>query len=120
MEPTLSDRSFRLVSRVHYKIRQPERGDIVVIRMAAGHKTMYLKRILGLPGERVRFKDGVFMVDNNPLPEPYVVRNGSWNTGEVTLGPSQYFVAGDNRAMNAREHVMGVTHRSRLEGLLLW
>jgi len=119
MEPTLPDRSFRMVSRLHYHVGEPSRGDIVVIRMA-GKRTMFLKRIVGLPGERIRFMNGTLLINDVPYEEPYVVLAGRWSTGEVHLKESEYFVAGDNRGMEAGEHVMGVTRRNRIEGLLLW
>ena len=69
MSPTVRTGTVHLANLLNYRFGDPRRGDIVVIRLA-GRRVMYLKRVLALPGETVRFDHGVFLVDNRPLEEP--------------------------------------------------
>ena len=96
MLPTYASGGFTLVNRMAYVSTKPRRGDIVAIRLA-GPRVVYIKRILGLPGERFAVGDGRVFINDAALDEPYVRHQHSWNVEEVTLGPAEYFVAGDNR-----------------------
>lgn len=118
MEPTYRDGGVRLANVLRYRFHEPERGDVVVIAMA-GRRAMYMKRILALPGETVLFSDGDLIVNGERLPEPYVLKSGTWNTPVEILGANEYYVAGDNRSMPVHEHVMGTVERSRIIGKML-
>lgn len=96
MLPTYSSGRFTVVNRLAYFNSRPNRGDIVALRLA-GTSVVYIKRIIALPGERISVSDGVVHINGSPLAEPYVRHNRSWEFEEVTLGPGQYFVVGDNR-----------------------
>jgi signal peptidase I len=119
MEPTYRDSTFNLVNRVVYRLRDPARGDVVAIRLA-GPRVLYIKRIVGLPGERVAIVDGVVRIDGVPLEEPYVVRRQPWNYDEVTVGPREYFVIGDNRGMRIGDHDFGRVDARRILGKLVF
>lgn len=97
MLPTYSSGGLTLVNRVAYLRAKPRRGDIVAIRLA-GPGVVYVKRIIGLPGERLAVQDGQVFINGAPLDEPYVRHQRDWQLEEVTLGPTEYFVAGDNRS----------------------
>ena len=119
MLPTYRTGSFHLVNRVPYLFRRPARGDVVALKMA-GWRVVYVKRIVGLPGERIRFRDGALTVNDRPLQEPYVKYRGRWTTHEVTLGPGEFFVVGDNRSMRIEDHEFGRVRGDRIEGPLLF
>lgn len=119
MEPTYADGGFNLANAWTYRHGEPARGDIVVIAMA-GRKAMYLKRVLAVPGDRVRFVEGALEVNGAVVPEPYVVFEGRWTTPLERLAAGEYFVAGDNRAMPREAHVMGVVTRDRIVGRLVF
>jgi len=119
MEPTYRDGRLNLVNRVIYRFRSPARGDVVAIRLAGPH-VLYVKRVVGLPNERVGIVDGVVHIDGAPLPEPYVRQRQPWNYGQVTVGPREYFVVGDNRAMRATDHDFGRVDARRILGNLLF
>jgi signal peptidase I len=119
MLPTYEDGSWKFANRLAYVLDEPRRGDIVAVRMAGGG-SVYVKRIVGLPGERVAFVAGIAHVDGRPLEEPYVQRRSAWQVPESQLGPDEFFVVGDNRGMGAREHLFGKTQRRRIAGKLLW
>ncbi len=119
MLPTVPDGAVRLADMLRYRLRSPRRGEIVTIRLV-GRRTMLLKRVIGLPGEEVRFERGTFLIDGVPLSEPYVVYNGRWTTGAYRLGPAEYYVAGDNRSGPYQDHATGIVKESDILGKLLW
>ena len=100
---------------IAYRFRDPRRGDIVAVRIA-GRSLVYVKRLIGLPGEEFELREGVLRVNGEPIEEPYVTKRVPWNIGPVTLGADQYFVVGDNRSMRVDEHEMGIAPRARLIG----
>ena len=119
MEPTVRDGTLRFANLVAFRFREPRHGDIVVVRMA-GPRMFLLKRVLGVPGDQVRFDRGVFWLNGEPLDESYLVHRGTWTTAAYTLRPGEFYVAGDNRSSPYREHATGVTDRSNIAGALLF
>ena len=119
MEPTYHDSTLNLVNRMAYRIRAPRRGDVVAIRLA-GPNVLYVKRIVGLPSERVSIVDGLVEINGAPLIEPYVHQRQRWNYAEVTVGPREYFVIGDNRGMRMVDHDFGRVDARRVLGMLLF
>jgi signal peptidase I len=115
MLPTYQDHSVHLVSRVAYLWHEPLRGDVVSIRLAGIH-VMYMKRIIGLPGETVAFADGQVLIDGQVLDEPYEKLSCDWNLPPEKLGPDEYFVVGDNRSMPWQDHKFGKVDRNRIVG----
>jgi signal peptidase I len=119
MEPTYRSDSFNLVNRLSYALGQPARGDVVAIRLA-GPSVVYVKRIIGLPGERVSFIKGVVHINGAPLQETYVTQRRPWDLPEITLGPTKYYTVGDNRGMQASSHSFGPVDRERILGKVLF
>jgi signal peptidase I len=93
MRPTL-DPGHRIA--VAPLVRPPRRGDLVVLARSDGLEVV--KRVVGLPGERVRLAAGRLEVDGAPVPEPYLVGDAGAGELEVELGPAEYLVLGDHRA----------------------
>jgi signal peptidase I len=93
MRPTL-DPGHRIA--VAPLVRPPRRGDLVVL--ARSDSLEVVKRVVGLPGERVRLAAGRLEVDGAPVPEPYLVGDAGAGELEVELGPAEYLVLGDHRA----------------------
>jgi signal peptidase I len=119
MLPTYQSGTLNLVDRVTYLLSSPKRGDVVAIRLA-GPRVVYVKRVIGLPGERIAFVGGVVEIDGVPLEEPYVRNRRPWDVAEVTLGPREYFVVGDNRGMNAADHTFGRVDAGRIVGKVVF
>ena len=115
MLPTYQDRSVNFVNRLAYRWHEPRRGDVVGIRLAGPH-VMYMKRIIGLPGETVAFAGGRVLINGEVLDEPYEKTPCDWNCPPVKLGPDEYFVVGDNRTMPWEDHVFGRAQRSQIVG----
>jgi signal peptidase I len=119
MDPNYHDGALNLVNRVVFRIRSPARGDVVAIRLA-GPSVLYVKRIVGLPNERVAIVGGVIEVNGAPLIEPYVHNRQPWDVPEVTVGAREYFVIGDNRTMRAGDHDFGRVDARRILGKLVF
>ncbi len=104
MEPTYYNREYLIIDELSYRFAPPERGEVVVFRYPLDESQFFIKRIIGLPGERITVRDGAVTVyretfpDGATLSEPYLAE-GTVTTGEadVTLGDGEYFVMGDNR-----------------------
>ncbi len=118
MLPTYRERGVNFVNRLAYRTHGPRRGDVVAIRYA-GEKIMLMKRVIGLPGETVSFRDGKVFVNGSPLDEPYVKLPTNWNLPQEMVGPNQYYVVGDNRSMRESDHVKGRAERKRIVGRVL-
>ncbi len=113
-----------LVAKIVYRFRGPHRREIVVFHAPAAARTRcteggtYLKRVIGLPGERVSEKNGFFFVDGRKLAEPYL---DLYSRDSVTatwprLGAKQYFVMGDNRLASCDSRTWGPVPRSSFIG----
>ena len=125
MIPTLEIGDRVLVEKVSYRIREPERGEVIVFQRpgsegaragVAGQLRSFLeglgllqpdadidliKRVIGLPGERVRVKKGVVLINGKPLQEPYA-QPETRSFGVTTVPEGQLFMMGDNR-MNSQD-----------------
>ena len=109
MRPTFEPGQHLLVSRMAYAASALSRGDVVVLRDPRDSGRRILKRVVGLPGEEVRIRDGLLFVDGVHMDEPYLgglpasvgLGNSTWG-----LGSSEYFVAGDDRvrSTDSREY----------------
>jgi signal peptidase I len=119
MRPTYEPGTLHFVNRLAFLGRSPARGEVVAIRLAGPH-VVYVKRIVGLPGERLAIVRGEVFVNGVPLEEPYVKLRRPWEVADLTLAPGEYFVVGDNRGMDAGEHDFGRTDASRIVGKVLF
>ena len=114
MDPTFSTGQFLIVDRLTYDFEKPARGQVIVFEYPNDPSIYYIKRIIGLPGETVLIQDGKVSIKETAsstpflLDEPYVEPDhASHDTFSATLGPTQYFVMGDNRAESSDSRVWG-------------
>lgn len=115
MFPTYRDGQINYANRLSYLWSSPKRGDVVVIKTTA-NKVTVLKRILGLPGERVRMRNGKIYINGKLQEEAYIQQGGGWRSREMVLGPNEYWAIGDNRAISE----FGKISFSRLVGKILF
>lgn len=97
MEETIMPGSRLLINRVAYVASEPRRGDIIAFYFPDDEETVYLKRIIALPGETVEGKNGIVLVDGEPLEEEYVREKLDSDFGPYFVPADRYFVMGDNR-----------------------
>ena len=110
MEPNLETGQWVLVNKVVYKLHPPQRGDIVVLNSISPPPPVLIKRVIGLPGEKIEIKAGkVYIIDDQGshlLEESYIDvdtnKAGSWEVPE-----GHYFVMGDNRPHSADSRTWG-------------
>lgn len=99
MEPTImtGDRIFG--NRLAYTNEDPQRGDIVIFRYPDNEKELFIKRIIGMPGDVVWIKDGDVYLNGSdtPLDEPYVKVDAEGDFGPYEVPEGYYFMLGDNR-----------------------
>ena len=119
MMPTYSSRGFTFAFLPYFKIYQPERKQIVILKHA-GFNTVLLKRVLAFPGETVEIRNGVLYVNGNALDEPYVKLGCDWNFSRREVPAGKIFVLGDNRSMPLQNHMGGMIDKSRLAGVPIW
>lgn len=127
MEDTFLDSQVVLINKFTLLFREPRRGDVVQI-YDAERNTFLLKRIIGLPGERVKISEGsVFIIDGSGneqhLDEPYLkpytfTQSRSHDTTIYDVIPKySYFVLGDNRSASIDSREYGAIQRSAITGL---
>ena len=99
----------------------PERGDIVVFESSAGSGNDLIKRVIGLPGERIAIVQGRVYVDGQLLDEPYITEAWSDTRPEILIPPRHYYVLGDNRnsSQDSRSGRIGLVPRERIVGKAL-
>lgn len=124
MEPTLSDGDYVLMERVSYLRNNPERFDIIVFK--ATEDKDYIKRIIGLPGEDIRYEESELFVNGEPVIDPvlnmettpYLLSFDLESiTGDKKLIPDDYYlVLGDNRNNSTDSRTLGLIHRDQVIG----
>lgn len=119
METTLHDKDVLAINKVGYLFHDPKRFDIVVFPF--DEDTYYIKRIIGLPGERLKIVDGMIYINDQVLEESYgmeALDETEKYFDEVTIGEDQYFVMGDNRnhSMDSRSTSVGLISKDKIEG----
>ena len=99
MEPTLSNGDNLIVDKLSYHFHKPERFDVIVFPDAEEKNKLYVKRIIGLPGETVEIRDGHIYIDGSsePLEDVETKEYMVGNYGPYTVPEGCYFVMGDNR-----------------------
>src|ERR1017187_1664448 len=106
MLPAYQDTGVNLVNRLAYLSHEPRRGDVVAIR-TSGISIMYMKRVIGLPGETVAFHEGRALINGQVLDEPYVKFDCDWELAPEKVAADKIFVVGDNRSMPSSYHYFG-------------
>ena len=97
MQPTLSDGDNLIVDKLSYRFHDPDRFDIIVFPQEDGR--YFIKRIIGLPGEKVQIKDGKVYINDSeiPLDDSFVPEKPRGSFGPYEVPENSYFVLGDNR-----------------------
>ncbi|WP_053366181.1 signal peptidase I [Bacillus sp. FJAT-27245] len=128
MMPTLKDQDRMIVNKLSYRIGEPKRFDIIVFH-APEHKD-YIKRVIGLPGDHIEYKDDTLYVNGKAYEEPYLdaykkmVVDGPLTdpftleekTGEKTVPEGELFVMGDNRRYSKDSRHIGTVPMEKVLG----
>jgi signal peptidase I len=131
MLPTFHNKEFLLVDKLSYRLHEAHRGDIAIFRLYEGGTNPYsgkhlIKRVIGLPGERVAVRNGVTTIYNKEHPEgftldeSYVTYKDLEKDVDVTLDDHHYFMMGDNRAQSYDSRDWGPLDAANLRGQVLF
>ncbi len=122
MEPNYLNKDYLLIDEISFRFRAPQRGEVVVLRYPRNENEFFIKRIIGLPGDRVVIKDGAVWLGQSgdqlvKLQEDYLLK-GSVTLGDqdITLQDEQYFVLGDNRGASLDSRSFGPVVKREIVG----
>lgn len=118
MLPRLEDRDRLFINKFVYHIEAIGRGDIVVFRYPRDEEKSYIKRVIGLPGDRLRIIQGQVFINGHPIGEPYVPEpyRDDRSYPEITIPPDHYFMMGDHRSISQDSRVFGPVARELIYG----
>ncbi len=128
MEPNFYDHEYLIVDEISYRFNDPKRGEIIVFRYPKNPQEFFIKRIIAFPNEKVQVKDGHVVIYNDEHPDgmtlnetylPDNVKTYSLSEDIITLGPSEYFVLGDNRNASKDSRIFGPVDKSFLIGRVM-
>lgn len=121
MLPTLQINDRLIVDKLGYHFKEPQRGDVVVFSPTdtlekQNFHDAFIKRVIGLPGDKVEVKDGRVFINDQPLKENYIAENPQYQFGPVTVTQGSYLVLGDNRNNSYDSHYWGFVPRDHIIG----
>jgi signal peptidase I len=128
MEPNFYDKEYLIIDEISYRFSTPERGDIVVFKYPRNPKEYFIKRIIGLPGEKIQIKNGAVYIYNEQSPfgqelnEDYLdssIKTYGLNEEIISLSDKEYYVLGDNRNSSKDSRSFGPVDESFLIGKVL-
>jgi len=118
MLPRLEDHDRLFINKFVYHISSIERGDVVVFHYPRDPAKSYIKRVIALPGDRLRIDHGRVYVNGARLPEPYVPSRfmDDRSQADMVLAPNEYFVMGDHRSISSDSREFGPVARNLIYG----
>lgn len=119
MRPRIDSDEYVVINALAYRLGTPHRGDIVAFRHERSAPTVYLKRVIGVPGDRVSIERGTVSVNGATLAEPYVRFRDSRSFPAIVVPRDAYYVLGDNRANSDDSRIWGFVPVSDLIGRAL-
>lgn len=119
MEPTLKDGDIMILNEIGYHLNGVKRFDIVVVKKDNDNDRI-IKRVIGLPGETVAFKDNKLFINGEVVEENFshdVTHNFDLSEIDETIIPDDYyFVVGDNRGNSKDSRIIGLINKSEIKG----
>ncbi|HLC89994.1 MAG TPA: signal peptidase I [Patescibacteria group bacterium] len=126
MEPNFYDHEYLIIDEITYRFSAPERGDSVVFRFPLDPGQYFIKRIIGLPNEKIKIADGKIYIFNQAKPEGEVLNENyllpamkTLGEVEVQLGADEYYLLGDNRTASLDSRIFGPVKRQFIVGRTL-
>ena len=118
MLPVLEDQDRLFINKIAYRVGDIQRGDVVVFQYPRDHAKSYIKRVIALPGDKLRIEDGRVIVNGARLKEPYVPNRFADDRSqpEMVLPPHEYFVMGDHRSISSDSREFGPVQRNLIYG----
>jgi signal peptidase I len=130
MEPNFEENDYLVIDEISFRFRDPQRGEVVVLRSPQDQRQYYVKRVIGLPRETIEIKDYVVKIYSSSNPQGEILKESYLQTNEITEGnlkvtmkEGEYFVLGDNRRFSYDSRRWGLLERQEIIGrvwLRLW
>ncbi|WP_246070717.1 signal peptidase I [Paenibacillus kobensis] len=121
MQNTLVEGQRLFEDKISYHVTSPKRGEIVIVKDRLEHRNL-VKRVIGLPGETIEFRDGFVYVNGVKLDESYV-KGQTWSDDfetPYTIPANHIFVMGDNRERSEDSRTFGAVSDSDIDGRVLF
>lgn len=105
MEPNFYQNEYLIIDEISYRFNEPQRGEVIIFKSPQGDRSYFIKRVIGLPGEKIEVKDGHVFINGSKLEEKYISNFSTEDHQEITVNQAEYFVMGDNRinSMDSRQ-----------------
>jgi signal peptidase I len=118
MLPVLEDQDRLFINKIAYRVGEVHAGDVVVFQYPRDHAKSYIKRVIALPGDRIRIDQGQVVVNGKLLMEPYLQGRFADDRSqpEMVLPPGEYFVMGDHRSISSDSRDFGPVDRGLIYG----
>ncbi|WP_086936277.1 signal peptidase I [Chamaesiphon minutus] len=125
MLPTLKVNERFIIDKTAYRVQAPRRGDMIIFNPTEQLKRQkfndkFIKRIIGLPGDKIKIQNGKVYINGKPLKENYILEPPSYSHKLVLVPANSYFVLGDNRNNSYDSHYWGFVTRDLIVGKLIW
>src|SRR5271170_1709190 len=118
MLPRLVDQDRLFINKFVYHFEAIERGDVVVFHYPRDPQKSYIKRIIAIPGDRLRIDEGRVFVNGKAVSEPYIPQEyrDTRSMDAMVIPPEEYFVMGDHRSISSDSREFGPVNRDLIYG----
>ncbi|SHJ59971.1 signal peptidase I [Anaerobranca californiensis DSM 14826] len=118
MQPTLANQQRVLVNKISYRFKTPKRGEIIVFPLPNDENRILIKRVIGLPGDKVEIIDGRLFLNDQEVHEDYILFKSDNGFGPVVVPDDKVFVLGDNRSnsIDSRNSQVGFIDIGKIRG----
>lgn len=126
MVPNFQDGDYIITNKISLRMGPPKRGEVIILQNPRNTDQVFIKRVIGLPGERIKISQGKIYINDNPIDEPYLPAGLSTHGGAflnedetVTIPNDQYVVLGDNRSGSSDSREWGPVRKELIIGQAL-
>ena len=125
MEPNYHSGDYLIIDELSYRLRDPQRGEVVVFRYPRNPQEYFIKRIIGLPGEEIQIRDGQVVIYNEQNQNGFFINEAfleegmftySANQDRISLAVDEYYVLGDNRSASLDSRSFGPLKKQFITG----
>ena len=123
MEPNFHNNEYILTDKISYRFREPKRGEVVIFKAPLNQEVDYIKRVIGVPGDRIKVEKGFVYINGTQLDEPYLKDTTTLFPGsvmqegvEITVGDDEIIGMGDNRSHSSDSREFGPVPKKLIIG----
>lgn len=123
MEPNFYENEYLIIDKISPRFREYQRGEPIVFKYPPSERKYLIKRIIGLPGERVVIRNRSIVIYNSEYSEGFALREDAYNPYllrdediDVTLAPDEFYVLGDNRPLSFDSEIFGPVKQKNITG----